>query len=374
MSEVRPRVPTVISTFAGCGGSSLGYKIAGWRELLAVEWDQAACDTFRANFPGVPVYQGDIAALSVDECMEIARIDGPGELDVLDGSPPCQGFSISNPRRNTNDSRNKLFEQYVRLLGGLKPRAFVMENVVGMVFGTMKGVFLEIMGAFRSCGYVVKCAKLNSSWYGVPQSRNRLVFVGVRNDYGEVPTYPRPCMAAISVEAGLKGLENDPCEVRYLVDVCPKTVRERLRKLSYGEHPTGTGFSSVKIDPKKPCGTITKSDGVIAYDGNCHWSQYRKLTIGEVMRIMSFPDDFVFVERDKWWEKPNAKKIYAAIVGQMGNAVPPLMMAAVAKHIMAVILPKCWRKDATRNRSSSDKHRRGRRSANDHSMVPADEG
>jgi hypothetical protein len=90
--------PTVISTFAGCGGSSLGYKLAGFKELLAVEWDQNAVDTFRLNFPEVPVYHGDIAKLTGAECMRLAGIK-VGELDVFDGSPPCQGFSTAGKRK-----------------------------------------------------------------------------------------------------------------------------------------------------------------------------------------------------------------------------------------------------------------------------------
>ena len=82
-----PDAPTVISTFAGAGGSSLGYSMAGYHELLAVEWDNNAVETFKLNFPGVPVYHGDIAKLSVDECMALAGLTGPRQLDVLDGSP-----------------------------------------------------------------------------------------------------------------------------------------------------------------------------------------------------------------------------------------------------------------------------------------------
>jgi DNA (cytosine-5)-methyltransferase 1 len=81
--------PTVISLFAGCGGSSLGYSMAGYRELLAVEWDDHAVKTFKLNFPDVPVWHGDIADLSVERCMEMAGLSGQGQLDVLDGSPPC---------------------------------------------------------------------------------------------------------------------------------------------------------------------------------------------------------------------------------------------------------------------------------------------
>jgi DNA (cytosine-5)-methyltransferase 1 len=90
--------PTVISTFAGCGGSSLGYKMAGFKELLAVEWDNNAVETFKLNFPSIPVYHGDIAKLTGKKCMELAGIR-KGELDVLDGSPPCQGFSTAGKRK-----------------------------------------------------------------------------------------------------------------------------------------------------------------------------------------------------------------------------------------------------------------------------------
>jgi DNA (cytosine-5)-methyltransferase 1 len=104
--------PTVISLFAGCGGSSLGYGMAGYRELLAVEWDANAVETFRLNFPDVPVYHGDIAALDVEKCLSLAGI-APGELDVLDGSPPCQGFSTAG-KREMGDDRNQLFHEFRR--------------------------------------------------------------------------------------------------------------------------------------------------------------------------------------------------------------------------------------------------------------------
>ena len=122
--EPKPdNAPTVISTFAGCGGSSLGYSMAGYKELLAVEWDNNAVETFRLNFPDIPIYHGDISKLSVDECISVTGIK-PGELDILDGSPPCQGFSTAG-KRNIDDSRNQLYREYIRLLKGLRPKIFV---------------------------------------------------------------------------------------------------------------------------------------------------------------------------------------------------------------------------------------------------------
>lgn len=137
--------PTVVSLFAGCGGSSLGYSMAGFREPLAVEWDEYAVETFRANFPDVPVWQGDIAELSVEECLRLTGLQ-PGELDVLDGSPPCQGFSTAG-RRKMDDGRNQLFQEYVRLLRGLRPKVLVMENVSGMVKG-----YVSYCTLFLICG------------------------------------------------------------------------------------------------------------------------------------------------------------------------------------------------------------------------------
>jgi len=175
--------PTVISTFAGCGGSSLGYHWAGFRELLAVEWDDHAVATFQENFPGVPVYHGDIGQLSVDDCLALAGI-ARGELDVFDGSPPCQGFSQAG-KRNLEDPRNQLFAEFVRLLTGLQPRVFVMENVAGLVRGHMKQVFLEIMDCLRGAGYHVEAQLMNAKYFEVPQCRKRVIFVGVREDiYG----------------------------------------------------------------------------------------------------------------------------------------------------------------------------------------------
>jgi DNA (cytosine-5)-methyltransferase 1 len=155
--------PTVISLFAGAGGSSLGYSMAGYQELLAVEWNDNAVETFKLNFPDIQVWHGDIAKLSVDECLEITGLE-PGELDVLDGSPPCQGFSTAG-KRQLDDPRNQLAMEFVRLLRGLKPKVFVMENVSGMVKGKMKLVFAEIMRELKA---IFQCptikAAINLDW------------------------------------------------------------------------------------------------------------------------------------------------------------------------------------------------------------------
>jgi len=109
--------PTVISTFAGCGGSSLGYKWAGYKELLAIEWEDNAVQTFKLNFPEIPVWQRDICSVTGKEILDFCNIKR-GELDLFDGSPPCQGFSTAG-KRQVKDSRNDLFKEYVRLVNDL---------------------------------------------------------------------------------------------------------------------------------------------------------------------------------------------------------------------------------------------------------------
>ena len=105
----------------------------------------------------------------------------PGELDVLDGSPPCQGFSTAGKRR-MDDGRNQLFREYVRLLRGLRPKVLVMENVSGMVKGKMKLIFAEIMRELKASGYKVSARLMNAMHFGVPQSRERMIFIGIRED------------------------------------------------------------------------------------------------------------------------------------------------------------------------------------------------
>lgn len=304
-----PNAPTVISTFAGCGGSSLGYSMAGFRELLAVEWEQNAADTFRLNFPHVPLYHGDIARLSVEECLRLAGI-APGELDVFDGSPPCQGFSTSG-KREIGDSRNQLFREYCRLLEGLRPRAFVMENVSGMVKGDFKLVFAEILRTLKRCGYRVKVRLLNAMWFGVPQSRERMIFVGVREDIGREPSHPEGWSEPISLLSGLSGLSG----LSMVREGFGPTKLDRVRNEEFANK-----WRSAAL----PCCTIVKSRPPIL--GFAKGPQ-REMAPHECQRIGSFPDPFKFIG--------NASKA----VERIGNSVPPLLMRSIAAHVRGLIRP-----------------------------------
>ena len=196
---------TLVSLFAGCGGSSLGYKQAGFDIKLAVEWDTKAADVYKRNFDGTQMFVGDIADLTDEQALEITGLQ-PGELDVMDGSPPCQGFSTAG-KRTFADSRNRLFEEYVRLLNLFRPKMLVMENVSGLRKGKMKLMFAEMTLALKDAGYRVSCRELNAWWYGVPQDRRRLIWVGVREDLDMEPGHPEPTVKKpVSVREALEHL------------------------------------------------------------------------------------------------------------------------------------------------------------------------
>lgn len=361
--------PTVVSTFSGCGGSSLGYKMAGYDCRLAVEWDDNAAETYRLNFPSTPIHHGDIAALSDEEALRMAGVV-PGELDVLDGSPPCQGFSTAG-KRVMDDPRNQLFREYVRLLRAFRPRAFVMENVSGMVKGVMIVVFAEVMRELKACGYKVSARLLNAKFFGVPQSRQRMILIGARDDLEVEPSHPRAQTRLVTVRealgsdgffffgsgmnegerilfsapcptvmrGGIAGSSTSQCgaaiappsedALAYMPapPLTGKTLEVAL-KMKPGDNglPDGTWWSSTRLNPSSSP-TITKEGALFKrYPKWVHPTETRGLSIGELRRLASFPDDFRFVGRwvDAW--------------ARIGNSVPPLLMRAVALHIKEKIL------------------------------------
>lgn len=357
----------------------MGYKLAGYQPRLAVEWDKHAADCYRLNFPATPFYHGDVAALSGEQALEMAGLTR-GELDVLDGSPPCQGFSMAGSRQLA-DGRNHLFLEYVRLLKAFNPRAFVMENVPGIAVGKMKLVFLDVMRALEDAGYHVKCAVLNAADYGVPQLRRRAIFIGVRNDNSRTPTFPAPTVTRhVTVGEVLRIREfwvlfGDAAGSRFSVDtpshvimksglgtpngqpVWPKgvavvklpgdyplasvipapplngkalAIATLMREGGAGSDVTkGKWFSCKRLKNRAPSRTITKGAGLFnKYPNIVHPTEVRGLSVGEVQRLQSFPDDYLWPEGTKWvqgWAR-------------VGNSVPPLMMAAIARHIRATLL------------------------------------
>ena len=325
-----PDAPRVVSTFAGCGGSSLGYSMAGFHELLAVEWEAHAAETFRHNFPHVPVFEGDIK--DVDPAMlDLA----PGELEVFDGSPPCQGFSTFG-KRQIDDPRNQLFRQFTRLIEAWAPKTFVMENVSGMIKGSMKSLFVEILQALKAAapGYRVSARLVDARYLGIPQMRQRLVFIGVREDLALDPVHPspRPRSEIVTVRQAIGDLTPDELG---LVEWPGGRIVDLLRTMKPGESGAtalvragkkGNKFSMVRLDWDRPSYTIVKHWGG-DWAGFFHPTKDRFLSVRELARLQSFPDEYD-------WGESSYRDIHARI----GNSVPPLMMRAIASTLRADVL------------------------------------
>ncbi len=316
--------PTMVSTFAGGGGSSLGYSIAGYRETLAVEWNKHAAACLEANFPGLDIWRADIADLSVAEALDRAGV-GEGELDLLDGSPPCQGFSIAG-RRVIDDPRNQLFREYVRLLRGMRPKAFVMENVAGMVKGRMRLVFVEILKELKDSGYAVVAKKLNAKWFHVPQSRERMIFIGVRDDLAngmdDDDAHPQPQSGDVTLRQATSGMGDlrGPAIVGRTLRIAKAT--RQGEQFYLGSERLGLGrrhFAYFRTN------WDTTSKTIMSRARAAHPDADTWLSVDAIKRIQSMPDEFrVYGRPHSAWRV-------------VGNAVPPLMARAVGAHVRGLV-------------------------------------
>lgn len=384
----------VMSTFSGAGGSCLGYRLAGYEVVWASEFIDEARKTYRANFPETPLDDRDIR--EVDPLQVLAELGiGPGEIDVLEGSPPCASFSMAGAREKhwgqeklysgRKQRTDDLFAQFLRFVELVRPRVFTAENVPGLTRGTARGHFNEILRDFRALGYRTDAALLDAQWLGVPQARQRIFFVGVREDLGLDPVFPEPLPYRYSVldaipwllDAGVLHTGTDFAQRTYSVEEPSRTIPAQIQGrhhpavmtrngprsaeepaptiLSHGRQKTNSELTVIRGDmaiaPEwdrlrpggkssryfqlqkaaidEPCWTITaeagRSPGVA---GPVHPVERRKFTIEELRRLCSFPDDFVLTGTyAKQWER-------------LGRAVPPLMMRAVAIAIRDGILSR----------------------------------
>lgn len=198
---------TVASTFSGAGGSCMGYRLAGYRLVWANEFEPTAAQTYKDNAQcGCVLDTRDIRVVKGEDILRATGL-ALGELDLFDGSPPCQSFSTAGKRERgwgkaiahadgTTQRSDDLFEEYIRLVSEVQPKTFVAENVTGLVKGVAKGYFKRVLALMRSVGYNVEAAVLDARWLGVPQARQRVIFVGVRNDIaaklGKFKRFPTP--------------------------------------------------------------------------------------------------------------------------------------------------------------------------------------
>jgi DNA (cytosine-5)-methyltransferase 1 len=386
---------TAISTFSGCGGSSLGYKLAGFRVAWANEFVPAARDTYRANAPETILDPRDIREITPESILAALGLT-VGQLDVLDGSPPCASFSTAGKREagwgkiktysDTKQRTDDLFFEYARLVRGIQPRIFIAENVSGLVKGTAKGYFKEILRELKECGYRVEARLLDAQWLGVPQMRQRVIFFGVREDLDATPRFPKPLPYRYSVRDALPwiiaqgdnggfghGSLPETSVPSPTIGAGPQTgngayppslvsaraMNDTRGQASYsmgdvtdipapsivasghhlwveeanGLNSQGLGpgeqsdkyYSLVRTDPERPSPTVTQRGGDGGDATITHPTERRKFTIAELKRICAFPDDFVLTGT------------YAQQWERLGRAVPPLMMAAIAEQVRVVL-------------------------------------
>lgn len=341
MADVSARRGTngyrAVSTFSGAGGSSLGLTLAGFKVLRAYEFVDAAAETYEANNPSTPVDRSDLRNVTAESVLKFTGL-AEGELDLMEGSPPCSPFSTAGKRHkswgqvktysDTEQRSDDLFFEYARIIGGVAPRAFIAENVSGLVKGTAKGYFLEILAALKSAGpgYRVSARLLSAQFLGVPQARQRVIFVGVRNDLHDAagkpipPAHPEPQMPVWTLRDALAGIDSPPE---------PETALSRsVRKAWIETAQGGTSdryYSLSRPAWNRPCPTVTALVGGSAASV-CHPDEPRKFSTAELRRICSFPDDFILTGT------------YSQQAERLGRSVPPLMSLAIAETVRDKIL------------------------------------
>lgn len=281
-----------ISLFCGCGGSSYGYRKSGFSDLLGIDINPTSCKSYHLNFPESEIWNRDIRKISPNKIL--TKLNLPkGQLDLLDSSPPCQGFSIAG-RRKIMDNRNELFLHTKRFIVGLQPKVFIIENVDGLLNGKMKGVFNHIISELEKTRYRIKWKSLNSIYYGVPQSRQRVIIMGVRNDLNKELIFP-------------KRDEN----IQLIGDVIPKI----------DFHSRGQFDKRIK-DVNSFAYTVTKTPSMFFIENGVK----RKPTIEELKILQGFPKSYRLVGKynDQW--------------GMIGNSVPPPLTKKIGLLIKKEIL------------------------------------
>lgn len=335
----------VISTFSGCGGSSLGYKLAGYNVKCAVEFIKNAYDTYKENFPNTPVIEKDIRTITGEEILNLVGLK-KYELDLFDGSPPCCDFSINGKREegwgkvkkysSTSQRVDDLFFEYARLVKEIMPKVFVAENVKGLTIGKAKDVLDKIIETLTSIGYNVDYKVLDASNYLVPQKRERLIIIGVRNDLNISPVFPSPYESKITTKQAIGDLiENGTDQINH-------SKREELIKTYFHSGCTSNDIKEIckknNIKVYEQSFRRDKWDEPYYTIKQHHTRPYhpivdRLMSIDEAKRIQTFPDDFKLLHSPTQnWER-------------IGRAVPPNLMKEVSKTIQTEILDVIKRRE-----------------------------
>lgn len=338
--------PIVASTFSGGGGGCAGLRMAGCRVVWASEFVPAAAETYRANNPATPLDTRDIRDVDAGELRELL-----GEVDILEGSPPCSPFSTNGllsagwgrqkAYSGTVQRADDLFFEYARIAEGLRPKVLIAENVAGLVRGVSRGYFKLILARLRDAGYRASARLLDASWLGAPTERRRIFIVGVRDDLALAPAFPEPLPYRRSVRDALP----DCAGVMWHWGIRDASQPAPTIQTYYTSHaelglimPAGT-----PVDPETghdllaSMGTaylarrgvrpaLASRLGAMAGQDEAYRLEYRRPTLGELRALGGFPPDFKLTgSYPQRWER-------------IGRAVPPVMMRAVAATVRERIL------------------------------------
>ena len=389
----------VLELFGGCGGLGYGFHKLGFNIVACNEYDSQIAETYKHNYPDTNVIVGDITDKSIKD--DIYSVFKSTSCDVVLGGPPCVAYTMTG-KRNSSDPRGQLFKDYVEIVGKLKPKVFIMENVKGILtmmhdkakmtpeekiianenyelekekellkkekknisftneIGTEKSEINNqklkevnkkltkmkkqiskfrmkltdiIQNNFNDIGYNVKMKLLNSANYGVPQKRQRVIFIGTRGDLGLNVSFPTEThnengtegkLKWVTVKEAISDLKEIP-EDKSIQQIYTKHSDEFIKKIE--NTPQGKSVNPkyteafFRCNEDKPSNTVKENHGGVFI----HYEKNRVMTPRELARLQSFPDDFIF------------KGSKTSILVQLGNAVPCGLSQAIAEEVMAYI-------------------------------------
>ncbi len=352
--------PTAIDLFSGCGGLTLGLKQAGFTVIGAVDVDALSVETYEANHPEVVVWHTDIRTLDVSSVKR--RLDlRKGQLDLLAGCPPCQGFSCIrtlNGARAARDPRNNLVFEFLRFVNGLMPKAIMMENVPALAADER---LARLQQELSACGYLTECRILDAADYGVPQRRRRMILLGSR--IGAVD-FPPPCQRRGTVRDAIGDLPRPGESGDELHDV-PVTRAPHVLAMIRRIPRNGGGRTHLGRDSQLPChrrcdgfkdvyGRMAWDDVAPTITSGCinpskgrflHPQEDRAITLREAALLQGFPDDY-------WFSLRRGKYPAAAMIG---NALPPEFVRqqaeAIHRHVRILVKERAWRRQTKKHSS-----------------------
>ena len=322
----------IISLFSGAGGLDLGFQKAGFNILWANEYDKTIWETYEKNHQ-TPLDKRDIR--------NIPSSDIP-DCDGIIGGPPCQSWSEAGAGRGIDDSRGKLFYEFIRILKDKRPKFFVAENVSGMLADLHKEAVKNILSHFEEAGYNVTVNLVNAANYDVPQDRKRVFYIGFRKDLNIDYKFPEPLNYKITLREAIWDLKDTAIKAQdknktngeeciipnheYMNGGFSTIYMSRNRVRSWDEQSftIQAGGRHAPIHPQAPKMLFVEKNKRIFVPGK--ENLYRRLSVRECARIQTFPDDFIFYYTD-----------IADGYKMVGNAVPVMLAYHVAKSIIAII-------------------------------------